>query len=149
MSRKKTMDKKERRGFTIIEVMAVLIILGLLSTVVAVNVVGHVKESRVRSTKLNLKKLHQAVQAFEMSCGRYPAEEYGLEELLEQPTDIDNWPEGGFLDTTEVPTDAWGNEFIYERYPESGKPFVIISYGADGEQGGEGDDTDLLSTDSF
>jgi general secretion pathway protein G len=141
--------KKRKGGFTIIEVMAVLIILGLLATVVAVNVVGHVKESRVRTTKLNLKKLHQAVQSFEMQTNRYPDENVGLEELIEQPSDVDNWPDGGFLETTEVPKDAWGNDFVYELDPPSGKPFVIISYGADGEEGGEGDDADLYSTDAF
>jgi len=149
MKNKTLLRKKIRPGFTIIEVMAVLIILGLLATVVAVNVVGHVKESRVRTTKLNLKKLHQAVQSFEMQTNRYPSEDVGLEELIEQPSDVDNWPQGGFLETTEVPLDAWGNEFIYELDPPSGKPFVIISYGADGEEGGEGDNADLYSTDAF
>ncbi|MFA5422410.1 MAG: type II secretion system major pseudopilin GspG [Phycisphaerae bacterium] len=140
--------KKQRNAFTIIEVMAVLIILGLLATVVAVNVVGHVKESRVRATKLNLKKLHQAVQSFEMQTNRYPDENVGLIELIEQPSDVENWPQGGFLETTEIPTDAWGNEFVFELDPASGKPFVIISYGADDEEGGEGDDADLYSTDA-
>ena len=142
-------NKKQRNGFTIIEIMAVLIILGMLATVVAVNVVGHVKEGRVRTTKLNLKKLHQAVQAFEMQTTRYPSEDVGLEELIEQPSDVDNWPAGGFLETTEIPKDAWGNDFVYELDPPSGKPFVIISYGADGEEGGEGDDADFYSTDAF
>jgi general secretion pathway protein G len=141
--------KKQRSGFTIIEIMAVLIILGMLATVVAINVVGHVKESRVRTTKLNLKKLHQAVVSFEMQTGRYPSEDAGLQELIEQPSDVDNWPQGGFLETTEIPKDAWGNDFVYELNPESGKPFVIISYGADGQPGGEGDDADLYSTDAF
>ena len=121
-------SKKQRNGFTIIEIMAVLIILGMLATVVAVNVVGHVKEGQTN---------------------RYPSEEVGLEELIEQPSDVDSWPQGGFLETTEIPPDAWGNPFVYELDPESGKPFVIISYGADGEEGGEGDDADLYSTDAF
>jgi len=121
----------------------------LLGTVVAVNVTGYIKQGRIKATKLNLKKLHQAVQSFEMQTNRYPSEDVGLEELIEQPSDVDNWPEGGFLETTEIPLDAWGYDFIYERYPESGKSFVIISYGADGEEGGEGDDADLYSTDAF
>ena len=148
---KKQMLKKRTKGFTIVEVMAVLIILGLLSTVVAVSVVGHVKDSRVKTTKLNLKKLHEIVEDFVIRTGRYPNEDLGLEELIEQPSDIpaESWPEGGFLKTTEVPKDAWSNEFIFERFPESGKPFAIVSYGADGEQGGESYDADLYSTDAF
>jgi len=72
----------------------------------------------------------------------------GLAELIEQPSDVINYPPGGYLETTEIPKDAWGQEFIYERFPESGMPFVIISYGADKEEGGEDYDADLFSTDA-
>ena len=61
--------------------------------------------------------------------------------------DVENWPTGGYLDTTDIPTDGWNRDFIYELYPESGKPFVIKSLGADGQEEGEGNDEDLLSTD--
>jgi general secretion pathway protein G len=83
-----------------------------------------------------------------MDTGRFPTEELGLIELVEQPTDVANWDPGGYLQTTEIPKDAWGNEFYYQRYTETGKPFVIISWGADGEEGGEDYDTDLRSTDA-
>jgi general secretion pathway protein G len=96
----------------------------------------------------NLKILQNAVNQFKMDTGRFPTEEEGLNALVEQPTDITNWEPGGYLQTTEIPKDAWGNEFIYELYPESGKPFVIKSLGADGEEGGEDYDADLLSTDA-
>ena len=62
--------------------------------------------------------------------------------------DAEGWEPGGYLETTEVPKDSWGNDFIYERFPESGKPFVVISLGADNEEGGEDYDTDLFSTDA-
>jgi general secretion pathway protein G len=84
-----------------------------------------------------------------MDTGRFPSEEMGLEELLEQPGDVENYEPGGYLETTEIPKDGWGNEFIYELFPESGKPFVIKSLGADGEEGGEDYDTDLHSTDAY
>lgn len=141
-------SRKSGFGFTIIEVMAVLIILGLLATVVAVNVVGRIDKAKVISTKTSLKKLHSAVLAFKLDTGEYPSEEAGLVELVEEPTDLDNWQPGGYLETTEVPKDGWGREFIYERYPESGKPFRIVSYGADDEEGGEDYDADLSSTDA-
>jgi general secretion pathway protein G len=73
----------------------------------------------------------------------------GLEELIEQPSDVTSWEPGGYLETTDIPKDGWGEEFIYERFPESGKAFVIKSFGADKEEGGEGYDTDLLSTDAY
>ncbi|MDD5011659.1 MAG: type II secretion system major pseudopilin GspG [Phycisphaerae bacterium] len=139
---------KIRRGFTIIEVMAVLIILGLLATVVGVNVIGRIDRAKVVATKTSLKKLHSAVLSFKMDTGYYPSEEAGLLELVEEPSDVENWQESGYLETTAVPKDGWGREFIYELNPEDGKPFRIISYGADGEEGGEGYDADLSSTDA-
>jgi general secretion pathway protein G len=102
----------------------------------------------VITTKANLKKLHSSVIQFKMDTGQYPTEEEGLDSLIEPPTDLEGYEPGGYLETTEVPLDAWSNEFAYQRYPESGKPFVIISYGADGEPGGEGYDADLYSTDA-
>jgi len=136
------------RGFTMIELMAMLIIIGLLAALVSTKVVDKIDEAKVTTTKSNLKTLHNAVNQFKMDTGRYPSEELGLTELVEKPSDAENWEPGGYLETTEIPKDGWGREFIYERYPESGKPFVIKSYGADGEQGGEGINADLYSTDA-
>jgi general secretion pathway protein G len=136
------------RAFTMIEIMAVIVIIGILAGIVAVNVVGRIDKARVTTTKANLKLLHSAVIQFKLDTGRYPSEDMGLFELVEEPTDVTGWAEGGYLDTTEIPKDAWGNDFIYQIYPESGKPFVVISYGADGEEGGEGYNADLYSTDA-
>ena len=140
--------RKTRRGFTIIEVMAVIVIIGILAGIVAVNVVGKIDKAKVTATKANLKMLHNAVITFKLDTGRYPSEDAGLKELIEEPQDLKGWNQGGYLETTALPKDAWGNDFIYQLYPESGKPFVIISYGADGEEGGEGYNTDLYSTDA-
>ncbi len=146
------MDKKKNRrrtdGFTMVELMAVLIILGLLAAVVANNFMGQTDRARVVTTKASLKVLHNAVIQFKMDTGRYPSEEEGLYELIEEPTDVVGWNPGGYLESTDIPPDAWGREFVYLLNPESGKPFVIISFGADGEEGGEGYDADLYSTDA-
>ncbi len=136
------------RAFTMIEMMAVIVIIGILAGLVAVNVVGKIDKARVTTTKANLKLLHGAVIQFKFDTTRYLNEDTGLLELIEPPTDVTGWAENGYLDTTSIPKDAWGNDFIYQLAPESGKPFVIISYGADGEEGGEGYDTDLYSTDA-
>ena len=138
-----------RAGFTMVELMAVLIILGLLATLVVTKVASKIDQARVTTTKANLKSLHAAVNQFKMDTARFPSEEMGLEELIEQPSDVEHWEPGGYLETTEIPRDGWGEEFIYERFPESGKPFVIRSFGADKEEGGESYDTDLLSTDAY
>jgi len=145
----KKRKKVSRYGFTMVELMAVLIILGLLATVVVRNFMGQTDKARVTTTKTSLKSLHFAVNQFKMDTGRFPTEEEGLTALVEQPSDVENWEPGGYLETTEIPKDGWGRDFIYELYPESGKPFVIKSYGADGEEGGEGYDADLLSTDAY
>ena len=142
-------NKKIRNGFTLVEIMAVIIIIGLLAAVAAVNFLGQTDKARVATTKANLKTLHHAVAQFKMDTGRFPTEDEGLEVLVEAPMDIQNYEPGGYLDSTEVPLDGWGNEFVYQRYPESGKPYVVISYGGDGEEGGEEYDADLYSTDAF
>ena len=137
-----------RSGFTMVELMAMLIIIGLLATLVVTKVASKIDQARVTTTRTNLMTLHAAVNQFKMDTGRFPAEEEGLKALVEQPTDVKYWEPGGYLETTDIPEDGWGNDFIYELYPESGKPFVIKSLGADGQEGGEGLDTDSLSTDA-
>ncbi|HNY79077.1 MAG: type II secretion system major pseudopilin GspG [Sedimentisphaerales bacterium] len=144
---KESKRRQNRTGFTMVELMAVLIILGLLAGVVVKNFVGQTERAKVTTTKASLRQLASAVNQFYMDTNRYPTEDEGLYALIEAPPDVTNWQPGGYLDTTEVPTDGWGREFIYELYPESGKPFVIKSLGADGLDGGEDYNADLLSTD--
>jgi general secretion pathway protein G len=115
---------------------------------VVIKVASKIDQARVTTTKANLKALHVAVNQFKMDTTRFPTEEEGLKALVEQPTDAEKWEPGGYLETTQVPKDGWGHDFIYQLYPESGKPFVIKSLGADGQEGGEGYDADLLSTDA-
>ena len=138
-------NRRMRHGFTMIELMAVLIIMGLLFAVVAQNFMGQTDKARVITTKATLKSIHSAVRRFKMDTGRYPTEDEGLMVLIEQPLDVDMWEP--YLDLTELPLDGWDQELIYQEYPESGMPFVIISQGADKEEGGEGYDADLYSTD--
>ena len=144
-----TLKKKKRHiryGFTMVELMAVLIIIGLLATLVVTKVATKIDQARETTTKANLKSLHSAVNQFKMDTSRFPSEDMGLIELIEQPTDVEEtWEPGGYLETTGLPRDGWGNEFIYELYPESGKQFVIRSMGPDEEEGTE---DDLLSTDA-
>jgi len=139
---------KNRLGFTMVELMAILIIISLLATLVVTKVADQIDKARVTTAKANLKSLHSKVNEFKMDTGRFPTEEEGLKALIEQPSDVKNYPPGGYLETTEIPKDSWGNDFIYELSPESGKPFVIKSLGADGKEGGEGYDADLYSTDA-
>jgi len=144
---RKERKKRFRYGFTMIELMAMLIIIGLLATLVVTKVATKIDQARETTTKANLKALHSAVNQFKMDTNRFPTEDEQLMALIEQPSDVDiTWEPGGYLETTEIPKDGWGNEFIFELYPESGKQFVIRSSGPDGEEGTE---DDLLSTDAY
>jgi general secretion pathway protein G len=140
--------KRWERGFTMVELMAVLIILGLLAAVVVRNFVGQIDRGRIATTKASLRQLHTAINQFHMDTGRWPTEDEGLKVLVQQPPDVSVYPAGGYIETTEIPKDGWGRDFLFELLPESGKPFVIKSLGADGQDGGEGDNADLLSTDA-
>ena len=140
---------KVKPGFTMVELMAMLIIIGLLATLVVTKVASKIDRARITTTQANLKMLHSAVNQFRMDTGRFPTEDEGLNALIEQPSDVENYEPGGYLETTEISMDGWGHEFVYELYPESGKAFAIRSYGADGEEGGEDYDADLLSTDAY
>ncbi len=133
---------RKRKGFTLVELMAVLMIVALLAGLAAKSFMGQTEKAKVIATKATLKM-------FKLDTGRYPSEDMGLEELVVQPSDVDGWNPEGYLESTNVPRDAWKNEFVYMLNPESGKPFVIISYGADGKEGGEEGsyDWDLWSTD--
>jgi general secretion pathway protein G len=138
---------KRRRGFTLVELMAVLLIIALLAGLAAKNFMGSTEKAKVITTKATLKTLHGAVNMFKLDTGVFPSEDVGLIELVEQPADLSGWNPEGYLESTDIPKDAWKNEFVYMLNPENGKPFVIISYGADGKEGGEGYDADLWSTD--
>ena len=146
---KERKKRRMRKGFTMVELMAMLIIIGLLATLVVTKVASQIDKARVTTTKANLKILHSAVNQFKMDTGRFPTEEEGLMALIEQPSDVISYEPGGYLETTEIAKDAWGQDFIYESFPESGKPFVIKSLGADKEEGGDDYDADLLSTDAY
>ena len=133
------------QGFTLVELMAVLLIIALLAGLAASNFMSQIDKAKVKTTKADLVTLRNAVMTFKMDTGYYPSEEAGLEELVVEPMDLDGWAPGGYLQETVVPKDAWKNEFVYLLNPESGKPFVIISYGADGKEGGEDYDADIYS----
>ncbi len=134
-----------RKGFTMVELMAVLIILGLLATLVGTRVLKQIEKAKFATTKANLRTLHTAVMQFKMDTGDFPTEEEGLEILVESMGDIEYYDPEGYLEETAIPKDGWKNEFIYEAFPESGKQFAIRSCGPDGEEGTE---DDLLSTDA-
>lgn len=129
-----------RRGFTLIEVMVVVVILGLLATVVAVNVAGKPDKAKVRLTTAALASLSANLDDFRLNHGRYPER---LEDLVFMPAYVNprHWPPGGYL--LKAPRDAWDNEYLYRVPGSDGFPVDVVSYGADGKPGGIEFDEDL------
>ncbi len=136
-------------GFTLIEVLVVIVIITLLSSIVAVNLFDKPGEARQSAARLQIKNLQTAVQLYRTRHGTIPTMEQGLQALVERPTRPpipENYPPNGYLDSRQVPLDPWGNEYIYLVPGRSGEPFEIISYGSDGEPGGTGEAEDISSS---
>lgn len=146
----KTNDKRKRlcRGFSLIELMIVIVILGLLSTVLVTNIIDRPDEARVTKAKMDMKALDQALKLYKLDNGFYPTTEQGLEALITKPSSKPtprNYRSGGYLDASSAPKDPWGNLYIYRSPGDSGRPFELFSYGADGMEGGTDFDTDIKS----
>ena len=139
---------RRQAGFTLIELMVVIIILGLLAAIVMPRVVGQTDKARYEQAKVQMRILEDALKRYKLDSGRFPSTEQGLEALVRQPTTGTlprNWQQGGYLDKPEVPIDPWGNNYIYISPGQHGPDYDIKSLGADGLEGGEGYDADIES----
>ena len=142
-------DRARSSGFTLIEILVVIAIMAILATVVVVNVADKPGKAKVSAAMLQLKILHSAVQVFRTEQGTVPTQAQGLAALVARPTRPpipEHYPQDGYLDGIAVPTDPWGEPYIYLVPGRHGESFEIISYGSDGERGGEGDARDLSSS---
>ncbi len=138
-----------RSGFTLIELMVVLVILGLLATFIGPAILGKPDEARVIKTKNDMSAIETALKMYKVDNSLYPSTEQGLGALIEKPT-IDpiprNWNSSGYMDLTELPIDPWGNQFLYRSPTDvEDRDYEIISYGADGKEGGTGVSADIKS----
>ncbi len=143
-------NARSRDGFTLIEVLVVLAIISILGGVVLLNVVNRPAAARVTAAQAQLRVLKSAVNMYRSDNGMVPTMAQGLQALITMPTASPlppNYPQGGYLDTREVPLDPWKRPFIYLVPGRRGEAFELISYGSDGEPGGEGDAADLSSSD--
>ena len=139
---KQISEKQKIQGFTLIEVMVVIIIVGLLSALVAPKFFGKIDQARVKTTKTQIELLGAALDDFRLDNGRYPTMEEGLNSLRKQPDELKNWY-GPYL-PKDVPLDAWGKEYIYKSPGDHGY-YDLFSYGKDGQEGGEKDNRDIVS----
>ncbi len=130
------------KGFTLIELMVVVVILGLLAAFVAPKFFGKMSTAKLKAAKVQIEMFGTALDAFRLDVGRYPTTEEGLKALREKPSGIDKW-EGPYL-PKEIPEDPWGNAYAY-RSPSEHGDFEIVSYGLDKAEGGEGENQDVVS----
>lgn len=143
------MDNRfKQRGFTLIEIMVVVVIIGILIGLVAPNILGRVDKARVTAAKADIATLDQALEMYRLDNHAYPSTDQGLESLVVKPggePDAKNWNLEGYLKKKQLPLDPWGNQYQYVVPGQEGRPYDLYSFGADGREGGEGYDTDIGS----
>jgi len=141
--------KDHNKGFTLLEIIVVVFILSLLVAIVAPKIIGRTDDARIAEAKVQIRNFETALKLFKIDNGFYPGTEQGLETLVEKPT-VGQIPqkyrEGGYLEQKRIPLDSWGNPYIYIS-PGLYGDFDIISYGADGREGGEGKNADIKNWD--
>lgn len=130
-------------GFTLIELLVVLAILALLAGLVGPRVLNQLGGAKSKSAALQIRDLESALEMYKLDVGRYPANDDGLEAIVVQPPQAKGW-NGPYLKKNEVPMDPWGNPYQY-RVPGQSGDFDIISLGADGSPGGEGENADVTN----
>ena len=141
--------QKHHHGFTLIEIMVVIVILGILAGLIVTRIMSRPEEARRTKAALQLRSIQSALKLYKLDNGIYPDTQQGLEALVQKPetgTVPKKWREGGYLEKGQVPKDPWGNEYIYLS-PGSRGDFDLISYGADGTGGGDGKNEDINNWD--
>jgi general secretion pathway protein G len=139
--------RKNYQGFTLIELMVVIVILGILAGLIVPRIMGRPEEAKQLKAKLTIESLETSLRLYKLDNGSYPATEQGLEALVQSPDTGDvpkHYREGGYIEKGKVPLDPWDNEFVYLS-PGVHNEYDIVSYGADGVPGGEGKNKDVNS----
>ena len=134
--------KKKEKGFTLIEMLIVMVILGLLAALVGPRMFGKVGKSRQNAAKAQIALFETALDTYRLDTSKYPTTDQGLQALRVKPSGVERW-DGPYL-PKDVPLDPWGHAYQYRAPGEHGD-YDIISLGADGSEGGEGEDEDVVS----
>jgi len=140
---------KKQQGFTLIELMVVIVILGILAGLIVPRIMGRPEEAKQLKAKLQIESLETSLKLYKLDNGTYPTTDQGLQALVEAPSSgalPQKWREGGYLEKGRLPKDPWGGEFVYLS-PGVHGDYDLISYGADGVPGGEGRDQDINNWD--
>jgi general secretion pathway protein G len=138
-----------KNGFTLLEVIVVVFILSLLAVIVAPKIIGRTDDARITQAKVQIRNFETGLKLFKLDNGFYPSTEQGLGSLVEKPVSgqiPQRYREGGYLEQKKLPLDPWGNPYIYIS-PGINGDYDLISYGADGREGGDGKNADINSWD--
>ncbi|MBW1789899.1 MAG: type II secretion system major pseudopilin GspG [Deltaproteobacteria bacterium] len=141
----KTFQPASARGFTLIELMVVIVILGVLAGLIVPRIMGRPEEAKQTKARIQMESLETALKLYKLDNGTYPSTEQGLEALVEPPTVGElprAWRQGGYLEKGKIPKDPWRNPYIYLS-PGIHGDFDLVSYGSDGQPEGEGKNRDI------
>ena len=141
---------KNDKGFTLIELMVVIVILGILAGLIMPRIMSRPDEARQAKARIQIESLETALKLYRLDTGSYPTTEQGLQALVAPPEVGElakKWREGGYLEKGNVPRDPWDNDYLYLS-PGAKGDYDIISYGADGELGGDGKNSDITNWDT-
>lgn len=131
------------RGFTLIELLVVLLILGMIAGLAGPQIMNYLGDSKTKAAKLQITELEGTLDLYKLDVGRYPDSQEGLQALVQAPPAAARW-HGPYLKKKTVPKDPWGNDYQYTAPGKHGA-FDIVSFGADGKEGGEGENKDVAS----
>lgn len=134
---------RSSRGFTLLEIMVVVVILGILAALVAPSVIRRIDDAQIAKVKQDIRAYETALNLFRLDNFKYPTTEQGLKALVQQPSDpsIRNWKQGGYIDGMRK--DPWGNDYHYIYPGTHGKEYDLYSLGADNQEGGDGTNADI------
>lgn len=136
------MKNNRLSGFTLMELLVVIVIIGVLATFVAPKIFDAPEKARRTQAEMQVKGISQALELYKLDNRKYPTTSQGLKALVEKPSGAKNWKDGGYMQ--KMPEDPWGNKYVYLSPGVKGK-YDLMSYGADGKKGGTDDDADITS----
>lgn len=143
-TRRRRSAHRGERGFTLVEILVVITIIGLIMGLVGPRVLNYLTESKAKAAKIQIESFSSALDLYFLDNGRYPNSSEGLAALVQRPGSLTSW-NGPYLKGATVPNDPWGNSYVYRSPGQHGTNFDIVSYGADGQEGGTGSASDIVS----
>jgi general secretion pathway protein G len=135
---------RSSRGFSLLELLVVLLLLGAFAGIFAPKIFGQAEKAKQKAAKLEIDQIGQGLDLYKLEIGRYPTTQEGLQALMVAPSGVSNW-NGPYLKRNTVPKDPWSTEYKYVAPGDQNRPYDIISFGSDQKEGGDGDGKDITS----